>query len=59
MFKFPRTLRVALLATALVLPLAAGAQLLTVSAAASLTDAFKEIGPRFEAARPGATLITT
>lgn len=38
------------------LPLFASAQQLTVSAAASLTDAFKEIAPRFEAARPGATL---
>lgn len=38
------------------LPLLASAQQLTVSAAASLTDAFKEIAPRFEAARPGATL---
>jgi len=38
------------------LPLWAAAQQLTVSAAASLTDAFKEIGTRFEAARPGATL---
>nr|WP_231973588.1 molybdate ABC transporter substrate-binding protein [Variovorax sp. HW608] len=32
------------------------AQQLTVSAAASLTDAFKEIGARFEASRPGATV---
>jgi molybdate transport system substrate-binding protein len=38
------------------LPLLASAQQLTVSAAASLTDAFKEIGPRFEASRPGATV---
>lgn len=38
------------------LPLLAAAQQLTVSAAASLTDAFKAIGPRFEAARPGVTL---
>jgi len=38
------------------LPLLASAQQLTVSAAASLTDAFKEIAPRFEASRPGATL---
>ncbi|MFT7772959.1 molybdate ABC transporter substrate-binding protein [Roseateles sp.] len=38
------------------LPLLASAQQLTVSAAASLTDAFKEIAPRFEAAKPGATL---
>jgi molybdate transport system substrate-binding protein len=38
------------------LPLAASAQQLTVSAAASLTDAFKEIGPKFEASHPGATV---
>lgn len=38
------------------LPLLAAAQQLTVSAAASLTDAFKEIAPRFEAARPGTTV---
>ncbi len=38
------------------LPLAASAQQITVSAAASLTDAFKEIGPKFEATRPGATV---
>lgn len=34
----------------------AAAQQLTVSAAASLTNAFKEIGARFEAAQPGVTL---
>lgn len=34
----------------------AAAQQLTVSAAASLTDAFKEIGARFEAAHPGVTV---
>ncbi|KAF1047978.1 molybdate ABC transporter substrate-binding protein [Xylophilus sp.] len=44
------------LVVALALPLAAAAQQLTVSAAASLTDAFKELGPKFEAAHPGATL---
>lgn len=38
------------------LPLLAAAQQLTVSAAASLTDAFKEIGPRFEASKPGVTV---
>lgn len=38
------------------LPLLGSAQSLTVSAAASLTDAFKAIGSRFEAAHPGATL---
>lgn len=40
----------------LALPLLACAQQLTVSAAASLTDAFKAIAPRFEAAKPGATV---
>lgn len=45
-----------LLALSLALPLLASAQQLTVSAAASLTDAFKEMGARFEATRPGATL---
>jgi molybdate transport system substrate-binding protein len=40
----------------LALPLAASAQQLTVSAAASLTDAFKELAPKFEAAKPGSTL---
>lgn len=45
-----------LLGLAAALPVLASAQQLTVSAAASLTDAFKEIGPRFEAAKPGATL---
>lgn len=38
------------------LPLLAAAQQLTVSAAASLTNAFKEIGGKFEASRPGVTL---
>jgi molybdate transport system substrate-binding protein len=49
-----RTVIAASLLTAL--PLAAAAQQLTVSAAASLTDAFKHIGARFEAANPGATV---
>src|SRR5215510_15160894 len=44
------------LVTALALPWAASAQQLTVSAAASLTDAFKELGPRFEAMKPGTTV---
>lgn len=52
MKKRPLLLSLALAA----LPLFATAQQLTVSAASSLTDAFKAIGPRFEAARPGATL---
>ena len=38
------------------LPWLATAQQLTVSAAASLTEAFKDIAPRFEASRPGVTL---
>jgi molybdate transport system substrate-binding protein len=46
-----RALAALLLAT---LPLWAGAQQITVSAAASLTEALREIGPRFEATRPGA-----
>lgn len=41
---------------ALAAPGAASAQQITVSAAASLTDAFKELGPRFEASKPGATV---
>ncbi len=51
-----RVVRMLSLAAALVLPMLAGAQQLTVSAAASLTDAFKELAPRFEAAKPGSTL---
>ncbi|HEY0953203.1 MAG TPA: molybdate ABC transporter substrate-binding protein [Roseateles sp.] len=45
-----------LIALTCALPLLAAAQQLTVSAAASLTDAFKEIGPKFEAAKPGTTV---
>lgn len=41
---------------ALLIPAFACAQQLTISAAASLTDAFKELAPRFEAAQPGVTL---
>ncbi len=48
-------LRICLLA-AMVLPPAAAAQQLTVSAAASLTEAFKEIGARFEASKTGVTV---
>lgn len=51
-----RTTRIASLFLALALPFAAAAQQITVSAAASLTDAFKELAPRFEAAHPGATV---
>lgn len=36
------------------LPFAVAAQQITVSAAASLTNAFKELGPQFEASQPGA-----
>jgi molybdate transport system substrate-binding protein len=50
-----RRLAVACLLAAPVLALAQGTTL-TVSAAASLTDAFKEIGQRFEAANPGTVL---
>ncbi|MEJ1167658.1 molybdate ABC transporter substrate-binding protein [Variovorax sp. CCNWLW235] len=49
-----RPLRLLSLLLAMALPLGAAAQQITVSAAASLTDAFKELGPRFEAAQPGA-----
>lgn len=48
--------RLASIVLALALPLGAAAQQLTVSAAASLTDAFKELGTRFEASKPGATV---
>ena len=48
--------RLASIVLALALPVGAMAQQLTVSAAASLTDAFKEIGTRFEASRPGASV---
>ncbi|CAN5329452.1 molybdate ABC transporter substrate-binding protein [soil metagenome] len=37
-------------------PLLASAQQITVSAAASLTDAFKELGSMFEAGKPGVTV---
>lgn len=45
-----------LAALLLSLPLLASAQQLTVSAAASLTEAFKAIGARFEAKHPGAQI---
>src|SRR5690606_21359526 len=44
------------LALGLLLPVHAAAQQLTVSAAASLTNAFREIGKQFEAEVPGAVL---
>jgi molybdate transport system substrate-binding protein len=37
-------------------PVAGKAQQITVSAAASLTDAFKALAPKFEASKPGATM---
>ena len=40
----------------LLLPFAVGAQQITVSTAASLTDAFKALGPKFEASQPGTTV---
>ena len=48
-------IRMLLLAAALA-PSVASAQQLTVAAAASLSDAFKEIAPRFEAVTPGVSL---
>ncbi len=51
-----RALRLFSVLLAIALPVCAAAQQITVSAAASLTDAFKELGPKFEAAKPGATL---
>ncbi|PBI87256.1 Molybdate-binding periplasmic protein precursor [Variovorax boronicumulans] len=51
-----RPFRLLSLVLALALPFAAAAQQITVSAAASLTDAFKEIGPKFEAAKAGSTV---
>jgi len=51
-----RRSRLLSLVLALALPLAAAAQQITVSAAASLTDAFKELGPKFEASKPGSTV---
>jgi len=48
--------RLASIVLVLALPAGVMAQQLTVSAAASLTDAFKEIGAKFEASKPGATV---
>lgn len=48
--------RLVSLILAAALPFAAAAQQITVSAAASLTDAFKELAPKFEASKPGSTL---
>lgn len=49
-----RASRLLSLVLALALPWGAAAQQITVSAAASLTDAMKELGPQFEASKPGA-----
>lgn len=49
-------MRQLLAALLLAMPLIASAQQLTVSAAASLTEAFKAIGARFEARHPGAKI---
>ncbi|MFT3719755.1 molybdate ABC transporter substrate-binding protein [Pseudorhodoferax sp.] len=49
---------IASLVLALALPLSAWSQQITVSAAASLTDAFKELAAKFEAARPGVSVRT-
>lgn len=51
-----RSFSLASLVLALALPVAAWSQQITVSAAASLTDAFKELAPQFEARKPGATV---
>lgn len=54
----PSRIRARLLATALLLcTLGAHASELTVSAAASLTNAFKEIGQAYEAQRPGVKVL--
>lgn len=51
--RFTRSLVAVLVAA---LPLLAAAQQLTVSAAASLSHAFNELAPKFEAGKPGVTL---
>ena len=51
-----RSFSAASLVLALALPVASWAQQITVSAAASLIDAFKELAPRFEAGTPGVTV---
>ncbi|MBN9426509.1 MAG: molybdate ABC transporter substrate-binding protein [Burkholderiales bacterium] len=51
-----RLSRVLPLLIAIALPGAAAAQQLTISAAASLTNAFKELAAKFEADKPGTTL---
>jgi molybdate transport system substrate-binding protein len=52
----PSLLLSRLLSILLALPLLASAQQITVSTAASLADAFKELGPKFEATQPGTTV---
>ncbi|WP_443082973.1 molybdate ABC transporter substrate-binding protein [Variovorax sp. HW608] len=54
MSRFRRILFVLLFAA---LPALAGAQPLTVSAAASLTQAFQDLAPAFESAKPGVKLV--
>lgn len=56
MNRFLSRVLAAVLACLFFVPLPAMAGELTVSAAASLTDAFKEIGARFEAEHPGTVL---
>jgi len=51
-----RRFHVLSLVVAMALPFAACAEQITVSAAASLTDAFKELAPKFEASKPGNTV---
>jgi len=51
-----RRFRVLSLVVAMALPFAASAEQITVSAAASLTDAFKELAPKFEASKPGSSV---
>ena len=54
---FPRwQARAGILALALCVPLSAGAAEILVSAAASLTNAFRDLGRQFEAAHPGDTV---
>ncbi len=53
MQKFLRVVTAACLAAVLSIPFTAHAADLTVSAAASLTNAFRDLGPLFEAAHPG------
>lgn len=52
-----RIWQVGLLAVALLAPLGASAQELVVSAAASLTNAFREIGATFERTHPGVKVV--